>query len=113
MVEAACPLKSGPGALQAQHAALGKVGRGGLGEDASLAEMEDGAAEKGKRRGEDTGVAHADVVHHPSEAEQLLRLLLAQLRNLRRLPPEIGAYSLPRDRFRQNAVAELPTAVFV
>ena len=31
-----------------------------------------------------------DLVHHPSEAEQVLRLLPAQLRALRSLPPAAG-----------------------
>ena len=36
-------------------------------------------------------VGGVDLVHHPSEAEQVLRLLPAQLRALRSLPPAAGA----------------------
>lgn len=75
--------------MQAQHASLARVGRGGLGEDSGLGDAEapmNGLANS--RRGEATGVAHADVVHAPSEAEQLLKLLLAQLRGLRDLPKD-------------------------
>lgn len=36
-------------------------------------------------------VGGVDLVHHPSEAEQVLRLLPAQLRALRALPPAAGA----------------------
>ena len=32
-----------------------------------------------------------DIVRHPSEAEQVLRMLPGQLRGLRKLPPEAGA----------------------
>ena len=31
-----------------------------------------------------------DIVRHPSEAEQVLRMLPGQLRGLRKLPPEAG-----------------------
>ena len=64
-----------------------RVGRGGLGEDEDFASAEARAGSSGgdgSRRGEQTtGVAYADVVHHPSEAEQILKLLAAQLRRLR------------------------------
>ena len=81
-------------ALQAQQAAMRRVGRGGLGEDEDFASAEARAGSSGgngSRRGEQTtGVAYADVVHHPSEAEQILKLLAAQLRCLRRLPVAAG-----------------------
>ena len=82
---------------QAQEATLGRVGMGGLGEDASHAQAEAGLAgggllgnEGSERRGEAGGVAHADVVHKASEAEQVLQLLLQQLRNVQKLPPASG-----------------------
>ena len=40
-----------------------------------------------------------DLVHHPSEAEQVLRLLPAQLRALRSLPPAAGAPQKTPARF--------------
>ena len=87
---------NGPPALapQAHQASMRRVGRGGLGEDEDFASAEARAGssrDDGSRRGEQTtGVAYADVVHHPSEAEQILKLLAAQLRGLRRLPADAG-----------------------
>ena len=71
---------------------LRQVGRGGLGEAQDHAQAEAGLSDRDGmlRRGVDTGVATAEIVHHPSESEQVLRLLTGQLRALRRLPAEAG-----------------------
>ena len=65
---------------------------GGLGEDATFAQAEaglvgsaPGGVQESDRRGEAGGVAHADVLHKPSEAEQVLQLILQQLRGLQNL----------------------------
>ena len=83
--------------LQAQQATLSRIGMGGLGEAATFAEAEAGSSgqyEGIERRGDAGGVAHADVIHKASEAEQILQLLLQQLRNLPRLKPADG---VPQD----------------
>ena len=81
--------------LQAQEATLSRIGMGGLGEDATFAQAEaslagGAAAGAADRRGDAGGVAHADVIHKASEAEQVLQLLLQQLRSLQRLSPAQG-----------------------
>lgn len=76
-------------ALQAQAAALRRVGQGGLNEVAGEAGSSSSTAlpgsftdELGPRRG-DTLVSETEVQRQPSEAEQAIRLAVAQLRNLR------------------------------
>jgi hypothetical protein len=63
-------------ARAAQAQTLRRIGRGGLHEDSG----EGGAAAaldaSGRR---DAAVAETQVIHHPSEAERVLRLLLQQL----------------------------------
>jgi hypothetical protein len=76
---------------QARQDTLARVGRGGLGEEASFRASEAQRIEGGERRGEGTGVARTEVIHKPSEAEQILGLLLSHLRNLRILP-KLGMY---------------------
>ena len=81
--------------LQAQEATLSRIGMGGLGEDATFAQAEASlaggvAAGAADRRGDAGGVAHADVIHKASEAEQVLQLLLQQVRGLQKLSPTQG-----------------------
>ncbi|KAK9844148.1 hypothetical protein WJX81_006007 [Elliptochloris bilobata] len=79
---------------QAQAQTLRRVGRGGLHEEGG----EGGGAVAdptvfgvGGREEVRREVGGVDLVHHPSEAEQILRLLPAQLRALRSLPPAAAA----------------------
>lgn len=90
--------------LQAQQATLGRIGMGGLGESASHAQAEAGLAGNGplgaegaERRGDAGGVAHADVVHKASEAEQVLQLLIQQLRNIQKLAPAAGQQAVQNE----------------
>lgn len=78
--------------VQAQAAALRQVGRGGLNEQAGASNqdtMEEGVS-GGQRRGDTTAVSTAEIVRHPSETEQVLRILATQLRSLKHLSPQSG-----------------------
>ena len=80
---------------QAQAATLRRIGQGGLNEEAAeglpnLAALPGG----GRRQAGGENVSTVDVVRHPSEAEQVLRMLPAHLRALRRLPPAAGTQRL-------------------
>ena len=78
--------------MQAQAAALRQVGRGGLNEQAGASNQdaaEEGAS-GGQRRGDTTAVSTAEIVRHPSETEQVLRILATQLRSLKHLSPQAG-----------------------
>ena len=78
--------------VQAQAAALRQVGRGGLNEQAGASNQdtaEEGAS-GGQRRGDTTAVSTAEIVRHPSETEQVLRILATQLRSLKNLSPQTG-----------------------
>ena len=78
--------------LQAQAATLRRVGQGGLNEDAL--ELVEGAGRSGgdaAGRREHENVSTVDIVRHPSEAEQVLRMLPAHLRGLKHLPARAGA----------------------
>ena len=78
--------------VQAQAAALRQVGRGGLNEQAGASNQdtaEEGAS-GGQRRGDTTVVSTAEIVRHPSETEQVLRILATQLRSLKHLTPQSG-----------------------
>ena len=98
--------------LQAQAAALRRVGQGGLNEAAgegdvaavggpSSSAAPPGFRDDGPRRG-DTLVSETEVQRQPSEAEQAIRLAVSQLRNIRGLSnPVLGEMSgcaQPRDR---------------
>lgn len=76
--------------LQAQAAALRRVGQGGLNEVAGEA-GEDAAASSllagdDPRRRNDNLISDTELQRQPSEAEQAIRLLVGQLRLLRGLP---------------------------
>ena len=82
--------------LQEQAKTLRRVGRGGLNEATGPSE-EAGAAPAAEAgtSSENTGhrsavVAGTEIIRQPSEAEQVLRLLTAQLRSLRNLPASSG-----------------------
>ena len=69
-----------------------QVGRGGLNEQAGTSQqnpLEEGVS-GGQRRGDATAVSTAEIVRHPSETEQVLRILAAQLRSLKHLSPQTG-----------------------
>jgi hypothetical protein len=76
--------------MQAQAATLRRIGQGGLNEEAlELAGgAAGGAAEAGRR--EQENVSTVDIVRHPSEAEQVLRMLPGHLRSLKHLPARAG-----------------------
>ncbi|KAL3154030.1 hypothetical protein ABBQ32_013581 [Trebouxia sp. C0010 RCD-2024] len=79
--------------IRAQAAAVRQVGRGGLNEQAGSSNqnpLEEGVP-GGQRRGDATAVSTAEIVRHPSETEQVLRILAAQLRSLKHLSPQTGA----------------------
>lgn len=83
---------------QAQAATLRRIGQGGLNEEAALdqagpAGSGGGGGLSNARRGAPGGenVSTVDVVRHPSEGEQVLRMLPALLRGLRGLPAAAGA----------------------
>ena len=80
--------------LQAQAAAVRQVGRGGLNEQAGSSGQDPSGVDDGpagvQRRGDATAVSTAEIVRHPSEAEQVLRILAAQLRALKHLNPQTG-----------------------
>ena len=82
--------------LQAQAAAVRQVGRGGLDEQAGSSAADPSVVEGGsagvQRRGDATAVSTAEIVRHPSEAEQVVRILASQLRALKHLNPHIGAF---------------------
>lgn len=74
--------------MQAQAATLRHIGRGGLDEEAAMQAGGDGAA-----GASDMGrelVSTVEIVRHPSEAEQVLRMLPGQLRGLKHLPQRAG-----------------------
>jgi hypothetical protein len=66
-------------ARQAHLAAMRRVGRGGLNEEAADNDEPATAAAGAGARRQDTAVSEAQVVRHPSEAERVLRLLQQQL----------------------------------
>lgn len=76
---------------QAQAAAVRQVGRGGLDEEAG-ASRDEGlpSGEASHRRGEATAVSTAEIVRHPSETEQVLRILATHLRGLKSVSPSSG-----------------------
>ncbi len=80
--------------LQAQAAALRQVGRGGLNEQAGSSNQDSNDFEEGppggQRRGDASAVSTAEIVRHPSETEQVLRILAAQMRGLKHLTPQTG-----------------------
>lgn len=80
--------------LQAQAAALRRVGQGGLNEEAGEAGLELAGAlgvqgDEARRRN-DNVVSETEVLRQPSEAEQAIRLVVAQLRSLRGLAGPTG-----------------------
>lgn len=88
------------GRLQAQAATLRRIGQGGLNEQAAeptSAHGAAGAAEAGREV-----VSTVEIVRHPSEAEQVLRMLPGQLRGLKHLTPRAGA----------PLSSTLPTSIF-
>ena len=76
--------------MQAQAASLRRITQGGLNEaSASWAEgLESSFGEAGAS--DRNVVSTVDIVRHPSEAEQVLRMLPAQLRGLKKLPRDAG-----------------------
>ena len=79
--------------VQAQAAALRQVGRGGLNEQAGSSHQGPqglGEGSSGGQRGEASAVSTVEIVRHPSESEQVLRILAAQLRALKHLSPQTG-----------------------
>ena len=85
------------GSVQAQAAAVRQVGRGGLNEQAgsSNQDVSEEGPSGGQRRGETTAVSTTEIVRHPSETEQVLRILAAQLRALKHLSPQTGQHPHP------------------
>lgn len=82
-------------ALQAQAAAVRQVGRGGLDEQVGAALEDAGpsgepSGEPGHRRADATAVSTAEIVRHPSETEQVLRILATHLRGLKNLATSTG-----------------------
>ncbi|KAK9810177.1 hypothetical protein WJX72_006177 [[Myrmecia] bisecta] len=85
---------------QAQAATLRRVGQGGYKEQAGLLENDE-AGDGGAGRAKDTymsrgvrtqeGVSGTEVIRQPSEAEQVLRLLLGLLRSLKGLDAHAAA----------------------
>ena len=76
--------------MQAQAASLRRITQGGLNE-ASAAEtegLESSLGEAGRRDRE--VVSTVDIVRHPSEPEQILRMLPGLLRGLKTLRPRAG-----------------------
>lgn len=99
--------------LQAQQATLSRIGMGGLGEDVTFAEAEAGmegsrGVQGSERRGDAGGVAHADVLHKASEAEQVLQLLLQQLRSLQKLDQAQSKEILQIVGSREAALKQTP-----
>ena len=87
-------LTHNPG-LQAQAASLRRITQGGLNEASAVgAEGLEGALGEAGRRDREA-VSTVDIVRHPSEAEQILRMLPAQLRTLKTLRPTAGEPFLP------------------
>ena len=80
--------------LQAQAAALRQVGRGGLNEQAGSSSQDPSSLDEGAagavRRGDATAVSTAEIVRHPSESEQVLRILATHLRALKHLSAQAG-----------------------
>ena len=76
--------------MQAQAASLRRITQGGLNEASAVgaAGLESSLGEAG-RRDRDV-VSTVDIVRHPSEAEQILRMLPAHLRGLKQLRPSAG-----------------------
>ncbi|CAK0735069.1 hypothetical protein CVIRNUC_000523 [Coccomyxa viridis] len=73
---------------QAQAASLRRITQGGLDEASILyAEGLAGSSGEAGRRDREV-VSTVDIVRHPSEAEQVLRMLPGHLRGLKKLPPE-------------------------
>lgn len=68
------------------------MGQGGLNEDAL--ELVEGAARAAGNAGrrEHENVSTVDIVRHPSEAEQVLRMLPGHLRGLKHLPARAGSH---------------------
>lgn len=83
------------GGLQAQAASLRRITQGGLNEASAVgaAGLESSLGEAGRRDRE--VVSTVDIVRHPSEAEQIMRMLPGQLRGLKALRPRAGPPSPP------------------
>lgn len=83
--------------VQAQAATLRRIGEGGLNEASAAGPEGPGPGSLGGpgRRDREV-VSTVDIVRHPSEAEQVLRMLPGHLRGLKELPPEAGLYSSQR-----------------
>ena len=81
--------------MQAQAASLRRITQGGLNEASAVgaAGLDSSLGEAGRRERE--VVSTVEIVRHPSEAEQILRLLPGQLRGLKALRPRAGPPSLP------------------
>ncbi|KAL0019181.1 hypothetical protein WJX77_000293 [Trebouxia sp. C0004] len=81
--------------IRAQAAALRQVGRGGLDEQAGSSSQDPSGPEEGAagtvRRGDATAVSTAEIVRHPSETEQVLRILATHLRALKHLSAQAAA----------------------
>ena len=97
-------------------AALRRVGRGGLNEEAAEG-IEEGGEEQGAENGRRTEVvSNSEIVRHPSQAEQALRVLAAQLRGLRGLDGEAGAHPRMKAfrlvRHYQNTSSHQPSGVY-
>ncbi len=80
--------------MQAQAAALRQVGRGGLNEQAGSSSQDPSGLDEGAagvvRRGDATAVSTTEIVRHPSETEQVLRILATHLRALKTLSTQAG-----------------------
>ncbi|KAL0055911.1 hypothetical protein WJX82_005648 [Trebouxia sp. C0006] len=81
--------------IRAQAAALRQVGRGGLNEQAGSSSQDPSSLDEGAagavRRGDATAVSTAEIVRHPSESEQVLRILATHLRALKHLSAQAAA----------------------
>ena len=85
--------------MQAQAATLRHIGRGGLDEEAAMQAGGDraaGASDMGREL-----VSTVEIVRHPSEAEQVLRMLPGQLRGLKHLPQRAGELLLLHPTFQK------------
>ena len=60
-------------------------------------------------------VSTVDIVRHPSEAEQVLRMLPGHLRGLKKLPPEAGMAALkaPHAALKRSFMAILRHQVVI
>lgn len=70
-----------------------QVGRGGLNEAGTAPQGDAHLGEATQRRADAAAVSTAEIVRHPSETEQVLRILATHLRGLKGLAPSTGLHT--------------------